>query len=88
MLNNLEEINAEIGKVWATGWQKWYNTFEKGAHKMSDRLIDMAEIKPDSKVLGMATGIGEPAIIVARCLGARGHVLATDISLQMLSIAR
>lgn len=36
----------------------------------------------------MVTGIGEPAITVARSLVARGHVLATDISLQMLSIAR
>lgn len=48
----------------------------------------MAEIKPASKVLDIATGIGEPAITVSRCVGPRGHVLATDISLQMLSIAR
>lgn len=54
---------------------------------MSHRLINMAEIKPDSRVLDIATGIGEPAITVARCVGTRGHVLATDISLQMLSIA-
>lgn len=48
----------------------------------------MAEIKPASKVLDIATGIGEPAITVSRCVGTKGHVLATDISLQMLSIAR
>ncbi len=72
----------------AAGWQKWYRTFEKGAYKMSDRLINMAKIKPASKVLDIATGIGEPAITVAKCVGTSGHVLATDISLQMLSIAR
>ena len=72
----------------AAGWQRWYRKFENGAYKMSDRLIDMAKIKPGSKVLDIATGIGEPAITVAKCVGACGHVLATDISLQMLSIAR
>lgn len=72
----------------AEGWQKWYMTFEYGAHKMSDRLMDMAEIKPASKVLDIATGIGEPAIAVARRVGSKGYVMATDISLQMLSIAK
>ncbi|MDF0680994.1 MAG: class I SAM-dependent methyltransferase [Candidatus Nitrosocosmicus sp.] len=55
---------------------------------MSDRLIEMAKIKPASKVLDIATGKGEPAITVAKCVGTSGHVLATDISSQMLSIAR
>ena len=72
----------------AAGWQKWFRTFEKGAYKMSDRLIEMAKIKPASKVLDIATGIGEPAITVAKRVGTSGHVLATDISSQMLSIAR
>ena len=72
----------------AAGWQRWFRTFEKGAYKMSDRLIEMAKIKPASKVLDIATGIGEPAITVAKCVGTRGHVLATDISSQMLAIAR
>ncbi len=72
----------------AAGWQKWYVIFEKGAYKMSDRLIDMAKIKPASRVLDIATGIGEPAMTVAKCVSTSGHVLATDISRQMLSIAR
>ena len=72
----------------AAGWQKWFRTFEKGAYKMSDRLIELAKIKPGTKVLDIATGIGEPAITVAKRVGTSGHVLATDISSQMLSIAR
>ena len=28
----------------ASGWQKWWRTFEKGAQKISDRLIELAEI--------------------------------------------
>ena len=72
----------------ASGWQKWWRTFEKGAQKISDRLIELAEIKPGSKVVDIATGIGEPAITAATRVSNSGHVLATDISPQMLSIAK
>jgi ubiquinone/menaquinone biosynthesis C-methylase UbiE len=53
---------------------------------MSDKLMSMAEIKRGS-VLDIATSIGKPAITVARSMRTNGHVLATDISVQMLSIA-
>jgi ubiquinone/menaquinone biosynthesis C-methylase UbiE len=72
----------------ASGWQKWYRTFENGAQKISDRLIELAEIEPGSKVVDIATGIGEPAITAATRVGISGRVLATDISPQMLSIAK
>jgi ubiquinone/menaquinone biosynthesis C-methylase UbiE len=52
------------------------------------RLVDLAEIKPGSRVLDIATGIGEPALTAANQVGNSGHVLATDISPQMLSFAK
>jgi ubiquinone/menaquinone biosynthesis C-methylase UbiE len=72
----------------AGGWQKWWNITETAAEKVSKRLIELAEIKRGSRVLDIATGIGEPAITAAKQLGNSGHVLATDISSQMLSIAK
>ena len=38
------------------------------AQKVSDRLIELAEIKPGQKVLDIAIGIGEPAVTAARKL--------------------
>jgi enediyne biosynthesis protein CalE5 len=72
----------------ANNWQKWWKTIEKGAEKVSRRLIDLAEIKAGSKVLDIATGIGEPSITAAERVGSSGHILATDISPQMLSVAK
>jgi ubiquinone/menaquinone biosynthesis C-methylase UbiE len=72
----------------AIGWQKWWKTFEGSAQKLSDRLVELAEIGPGQQILDVATGIGEPAMTAAKRVGANGHVLATDISPQMLSIAR
>jgi len=72
----------------ANGWQKWLRTIERGAGKFCMRLIELAEIKPGSRVLDIATGIGEPAITAASQMGKTGYILATDISPQMLSVAK
>ena len=72
----------------ANNWQKWWKTIERGAEKVSRRLIELAEVKPGSRVPDSATGIGEPAITAANRVGSNGHVLATDISPQMLSVAK
>jgi len=72
----------------AHGWEKWWRAIEIGAGKVSRRLIELASIKIGSKVLDISTGIGEPAITAAREVGNTGQVLATDISSEMLSIAK
>jgi ubiquinone/menaquinone biosynthesis C-methylase UbiE len=72
----------------AEGWKQWWETFEKGAQRLSNRLIELAKIKSGQRVLDIATGIGEPAITAAKIVGTSGHVLATDISAQMLGIAK
>jgi ubiquinone/menaquinone biosynthesis C-methylase UbiE len=59
-----------------------------GAQNVSNRLVELAHIKAGDKILDIATGIGEPAITGAKRVGGKGHVVATDISPQMLSIAR
>src|SRR5918994_2376118 len=93
-MSNMDPAQFKQGqrKSWdsvAAEWQKWWKTTEAAAEIVSRRLIELAEIKSDSKVLDIATGIGEPSITAATNIaGGNGHVLATDISSQMLSIAR
>jgi ubiquinone/menaquinone biosynthesis C-methylase UbiE len=72
----------------AAGWEKWWRTIESGAQPVSNRLLDMAEVKPGQRVLDIATGIGEPALSAARRVGSAGRVVATDFSTRMLDIAR
>jgi ubiquinone/menaquinone biosynthesis C-methylase UbiE len=90
--SNFDPIEFKAGQrqSWdsvARGWQKWWKTFENGAQKVSDRLIELADVKPGDKVLDVATGIGEPAISAAKVVGKSGHITATDISSEMLAIA-
>jgi ubiquinone/menaquinone biosynthesis C-methylase UbiE len=72
----------------AAGWQKWWPPMERGAEKVNRRLIELAMIKSGSRLLDVATGIGEPAITAANKLGNDGYVLAIDISPKMLAIAK
>ncbi|MDW0198939.1 MAG: methyltransferase domain-containing protein, partial [Nitrososphaeraceae archaeon] len=61
---------------------------ETATQEVSKRLVELAEIKPGSKVLDIATGIGEPALTAAKQVGNTGHILAIDISPQMLFFAK
>lgn len=72
----------------AAGWKKWWPIFERSAQHVSDRLVELAGVKPGSRVLDVATGNGEPALTAARRAAASGHVIATDQSAGMLAIAR
>lgn len=71
----------------AAAWQKWFHIMETGAQPLSDRMVALAGIRPGSAVLDIATGLGEPALTAARAAGPTGHVLATDLSSQMLALA-
>ncbi len=72
----------------AAGWEKWWPTFEQMAQKVSKRLVHLADVQPNQNVLDIATGIGEPAVTMARQVGDDGKVVAVDQSPEMLAIAR
>ena len=86
--NQYKETERQNWNSVAPAWQKWWKTVERSTEKVSKRLIELAEIKSGSKVLDIATGIGEPAITASNQVGKTGQVLATDISSQMLSFAK
>ena len=82
---------AEQRQRWdtaATGWGKWWQIIESRLQVVSDRLVELADLRPGQQILDVATGIGEPAITAARHVGPSGRVVATDFSSQMLTIAR
>ena len=68
-------------------WKKWWPVIEESTQVVSDRLVDLAGIRQGSRVLDIATGIGEPAITAARKAGPTGKVTAIDMSPEMLALA-
>jgi ubiquinone/menaquinone biosynthesis C-methylase UbiE len=84
-----KEKQRESWNASAGGWRRWCKAIEEGgAHRVTTRLLELVNIKPDHLVLDIATGHGEPAISSARAVSPNGYVVATDISSKMLSIAK
>lgn len=86
-----EEFKINQKNSWdsvASGWQKWWKTIESGAQTVSDKMVELAEVRAGQRVLDIATGIGEPAITAGKIVGQDGHVTATDISPEMLAIGQ
>lgn len=89
--NDLARYKEEQRQQWdrvASGWKKWWSTIENGAQHISSRMIELAEVRPGHRVLDIATGVGEPALLAASRVGPAGQVVATDLSSGMLDIAR
>ena len=85
-------MNETSGSHWdaahAASWDKWFHVIEDGARGLSERMVELAAIAPGSRVLDIATGLGEPAVSAARRAGPTGSVLATDLSAEMLGYGR
>jgi enediyne biosynthesis protein CalE5 len=74
--------------VSAAGWQQHWALWERAAQHVNVRLIELAHVAAGHRVLDIATGLGEPAFTAARRVGPTGWVVATDVSPQMLALAR
>ena len=72
----------------APNWQDWWPIIEPALQPISDRMMELADIRPGHMVLDVATGVGEPAVTAARRVGPLGRVIATDLSTQMLDLGR
>jgi enediyne biosynthesis protein CalE5 len=85
------EFREAQHKQWdsaAVGWKEWSEFFDSAAGHISERLVELAEVQPGSRVLDVAAGYGEPALTAARKAGPEGRVVATDISAEMLAFGR
>lgn len=72
----------------AVGWMQWSEFNDRADSHISKRLVELAGVRAGSRVLDIAAGYGEPALTAARKAGPDGHVVATDISAEMLAFAR
>jgi len=72
----------------AVGWNEWSEFNDRADRHISERLVELAGVRPGSRVLDIAAGYGEPALTAAREAGPEGRVVATDISAEMLAFGR
>jgi ubiquinone/menaquinone biosynthesis C-methylase UbiE len=71
----------------AEAWHRWGPTLERWLGPATQEMLDLAGIRTGNHVLDVAAGAGGQALAAARRVGPAGHVLATDISPNILAYA-
>ena len=71
----------------AEPWHRWGPTLEAWLGEATDVMLDMAGVAQATRVLDVAAGAGGQTLAAARRVGPDGHVLATDISGNILEFA-
>ena len=90
-LTDPASLKAIVRANWtarSTAWDRWSDTIAQLAQRMNAPLLDAADLAPGQAVLDLASGIGEPALDIARRVGETGVVTATDMVPAMLVGAR
>jgi ubiquinone/menaquinone biosynthesis C-methylase UbiE len=75
-----------IWDQFAAGWKKWDTELLGWQAPFGDAVIQDARLLPDSIVLDVASGTGEPGLTAA-ALVPDGEVVLTDVSAGMLHVA-
>ena len=90
MEEQLQIISNEQKGTWnkvAYSWKKWDEFTMNFLRPMGDAIIKALDIKTNNEVLDIASGTGEPAFSIA-AKAETGKVYATDLSEEMLAIAK
>jgi SAM-dependent methyltransferase len=72
----------------AAAWHRWGPTLESWFGEVNRVMLDCARLGSDCRVLDIAAGAGEPALSAAQRIGPAGHVLATDLSENIIQFAQ
>ena len=70
-----------------TAAERWRTKSAYMGGDVTAALVEYAKPQPGMRILDLASGTGEPAISLAKRVGASGHVTALDLSADLLEIA-
>src|SRR3954462_5668182 len=82
-----KRTTTEHWQTAAEPWHRWAPTLEAWLGEATETMLDMAGVGPTARVLDVAAGAGGQTLMAARRVGPHGHVLATDISSNILAFA-
>jgi SAM-dependent methyltransferase len=72
----------------AGAWHRWGPVIETWLGDATEKMLGLAQIRTGHRVLDVAAGAGGQTLAAARRVGPEGHVLATDISSNILELAQ
>ncbi len=88
----IERFRERLREEWTEdatvrAWRKWQaplSAFTRGA---TEAILEAAQLRPGMHVLDLASGVGDPSLVVAEAVGPSGHVVATDLGPGMIGLA-
>lgn len=86
-----EKFKESTRQQWqkaAKAWNDWGVFLRRWLGPATQHMLDMARVAEGSRVLDVAAGAGDQTMLIAERVGGNGHVLATDISSNILEFAR
>lgn len=81
-------INHHPWDAAAAGWNHHAALIHYWLHEATQTMLDEARVGPGKRVLDIAAGAGDQTLDIARRVGAKGWVLATDVSPGILALAQ
>jgi len=83
-----EHLHQEwTGDRTVAAWRKWHAQIATFTHGATEAIIEAAHLRPGMRVLDLASGVGDPALSIAREVAPSGRVTATDLGPGMMSLA-
>ena len=86
----LDELRKRLHGMWdsvAPGWGAYAARLEGRAGEVTEKMFDLVQLQPGERVLDLASGPGGAGLAAARRVGDTGHVVLSDVSPTMVSIA-
>ena len=83
-----KERERESWSQVAAGWARHDDRLRSSLSPVSERMLAAVNLKPGRRVLDIASGTGQPALLAAERVGPKGRVLGIDLVDEMLAFAR
>jgi len=85
--NKYKHTTLQQWNTAAEAWHRWSPLLSRWLGPATETMLDMCGVGTGSRVLDVAAGAGEQSLAAARRVGPNGHVLATDLSPEILKFA-
>src|SRR6266446_6749952 len=88
----IQKLREHLHQEWTgdrtvAAWRKWHAQIATFTHGATEAIIEAAHLRPGMRVLDLASGVGDPALSIAREVAPSGRVTATDLGPGMISLA-
>jgi len=75
------------GERTVAAWRKWHAQIAAFTRGATEAILEASQLRPGTRVLDLACGVGDPALSIAAEVAPSGRVTATDLGPGMMSLA-